>query len=582
MFDIDDEKEVEETADEKRLRLTHDKLKRLRQRQDLALRPTKYLRQTVQMQDGTERPLKLRYYQVQAILHMLLMKRFVLGDDTGLGKTVMAIGALCYVWDKRPQEKAIVLTTKTATPQWCSEFERFTVGVRTYTAAGGKAVREAAYKAWDADVGPAVLIVGYASFRNDISITQEWKGFILVTDEATAYKNLGSRTHQVVAHIASNASRVWALTATLIKNDLMEGHGIYRVVQPGLFPNANDFMHYYAKVEYIRVGGNRRVPKILGYMPDKVKEFRECIDPYFLGRPKHEVASELPVLTIKALAVSMTKAQAEKYNEALTGILTIGTAWTRPKLLAMGLDELQQLAALAGIEGLEHAATADALLEEGSVQKETTKLTQIIYCQQIVDHLNLIDCEGDSGKYKYLLDLLSEGDLAGEKVIIFSRFRKMVDLAMEGMAKKKVKAVRITGAESLAQRMEAQRLFQDHNSGYDKIFITMAAGEAINLQSASTIVFYDSPWSAGDYLQILGRMIRIGSMYQRVQALHLVAANTVDARVQEVLHRKMKLLNAVLGQRLKGEKENAPEMIDARNEISDLYAALQADARGML
>jgi len=77
-------------------------------------------------------------------------------------------------------------------------------------------------------------------------------------------------------------------------------------------------------------------------------------------------------------------------------------------------------------------------------------------------------------------------------------------------------------------------------------------------------------------------MIRIGSMYQRVQALHLVAANTVDARVQEVLHRKMKLLNAVLGQRLKGEKENAPEMIDARNEISDLYAALQADARGML
>ena len=556
------------------------KLLKYREREDLTLRPTKYLREQVELLDGSIRPLQLRYYQVQAVLHLLSMRRFVLGDDCGLGKTLMSIAALCYGWEKTHDEKAIVLTTKSATSQWVSEFEKFTTGVTTFTAAGTKAKRHAAYAAWQANTGPSVLIVGYASFRNDISQVQHWENFTLITDEAAAYKNPASRTHQVVGYMAQRASKVWALTATLIKNNLMEGYGIYKVVCPDLFGNKMQFMYYYCLIEMQRVGGNRRVPVITGYLPDRVKEFRKEIDPYFLGRAKHTVASELPVLTMRNVEVSMSPEQAAKYNEALQGMLTVGSTWTQESLEALGKDALQTLAALAGISDLNHKDTATALMDEGSVSKETTILTQIIYCQQIVDHPSLVDCEGKSGKFDHLIDLLTEGDLAGEKVIIFTRFRKMVDLMMVGMAKNKTKSVRITGAESTGQRKASQDAFQKHDSGVDKIFITMAAGEAINLQAASTIVFYDSPWSAGDFLQILGRMIRIGSIHSRVQAIHLVAKNTIDERVQETLHKKMRLIDAVLGKRLKGESDDT--VIEAKNEISDLYAALRADAQGLL
>ena len=41
-----------------------EKLRTIRARQDLKLKPTKYLRKEIQMADGSVRPLQLRYYQI--------------------------------------------------------------------------------------------------------------------------------------------------------------------------------------------------------------------------------------------------------------------------------------------------------------------------------------------------------------------------------------------------------------------------------------------------------------------------------------------------------------------------------------
>jgi SNF2 family DNA or RNA helicase len=120
--------------------------------------------------------------------------------------------------------------------------------------------------------------------------------------------------------------------------------------------------------------------------------------------------------------------------------------------------------------------------------------------------------------------------------------------------------------------------FQDPNSDVRVCWITTAAAEGINLQAAKAIIFYDSPWSAGDYLQILGRMIRIGSVHDRCYAIHLVASGSIDVRVMGVLRKKMKLIEAVMGKRLKGE-DGMGGVISSENDISDLFAALQADAR---
>jgi len=531
------------------LEAVHNKLKSVRERQDLKLRATKHLKTTFTDFDGQEKPLKVRYYQVQGILHLVLMKRFILGDDTGLGKTLISIAALCYIWEKEPNRKAIVLTTKSAAKQWMREFAKFTNGVKVVLCQGTPAQREKARKLWKDAKGPTVLIMGYRSAVQDFTKMQKWGGYIFVCDEATAFKNPRTQVHQVCGHMAFQADRTWGLTATLIKNHLMEGYGIYQVVMPGLFGmTANQFMLYYCLCRMQRLPkSNRQVPVIVGYLPQKIKEFKEVIDPYFIGRPKHEVASELPSLTSKIITVEMSEAQEDKYLEALSGILEMGDG------------------------------------EEGTLVKETTKLTQIAYCQEIVDDLGLIDCDGKSSKVEALLELLTEGDFAEEKVILFTRFRKMVDILMPILKKNKIEAVRITGAETGDQRDKAMREFQDPESNVRVCCITTAGSESINLQAAKALICYDTPWSAGDFLQLIGRMIRIGSVHDKCYVIHLISkrkhtTKTIDRRVMEVLSKKMTLVEAVLGKRIKGESDT-DLVIEVENDISDLFNALRDDAR---
>lgn len=516
------------------------KLKSIRSRTDLTARGTKHLRTSFKALDGSDRPVKLRYYQVQGTLHLLAMKRFLLGDDTGLGKTIQSISALCYLWERNPDLKVIVLTTKSATTQWVSEFEKFTTGVSSFVCSGTAKQRQKIRSKFMGAQGPSVIVMGYRSAVQDFSEMQDWSGYVFITDEATAYKNPSTQVGQVCQHMSDQADRIWALTATLIKNSLIEGWGIYRVIAPGLFPNKAKFMNEYCITRMQSIPGSRRqIPVIVGYRDKDVAAFRAKIDPFFLGRPKHEVASELPPLVTKHVECSLTSLQQEKYAEALTGLLKIGTG-------------------------------------EKEEDREVTKLTAVTYCQQIVNHPGLIGLEGDSDKLDTLMELLS-GELDGEKVIIFSRFRKMVDIIEDTLKKAKISSVRITGAEDEKARKISQDTFQDKDSGVRIVCITTAASEAINLQAAKAIIFYDTPWSAGDYLQLLGRMLRIGSIHDRVFAIHLVARKTIDDRVTKIMAAKMTLVEKVLGKRIKGETDDT--IVSVENDLSDLFNLLREDAK---
>jgi len=546
------------------LTATHTKLLEIRERKDLKLRPTKHLKTTFTGFDGVEKPLSVRYYQVQGILHLVLMKRFLLGDDTGLGKTLEAIAALCYIWEKDPDRKVIVLTTKSAAPQWVKEFGKFTTGVKVIACQGDKKQRTAARAMFEKATGPTVIVMGYRSAVQDFTSMQGWKDFILVADEATAFKTPTTQVHQVIRHFSGAAERTWGLTATLIKNHLMEGYGIYQVIVPGLFGmNKNQFMLYYCLCRMQSIPrSNRQIPVITGYLPERIQEFKAVIDPYYIGRAKHTVASDLPALIMQEIEVDLTDQQEEKYAEALAGLLEVGGS----KVKDGDFTEVPE--------------DSERQIQAGNALKEVTKLTAIIYCQQIINSPELIGIPGESPKLEALIDFLSEGAFEDEKVIVFSRFKKMIDIIMPRLAKEKIKAVRITGDESTAQRDAAMTSFQNPNSDVRVACLTTAGSEAINLQAAKAIVCFDTPWSAGEFLQLVGRMIRIGSTHDTCSVVHLVAKGkkkTVDHRVLEVLGKKMSLVEAVLGKRIKGTGESS--IISVENDISDLFQSLKQDAR---
>jgi SNF2 family DNA or RNA helicase len=547
----------------------YETLKKVRASKTVALKPTPMLRTELVGPGGKTQPFNLRYYQVQGIYHLLTMKRMVLGDGTGLGKTVQVIGFLCYIWSKEHDNKAIVVSPKSALRQWASEIERFSTGIKTYVVSGSLEERKRVYKEFaEHKTGPgedkAVLILNYAILVRDWNygsvkpllpngqpdpktpvspglldqLTAGLKSPIVIYDECVAFKNVSTKTWQTCRFLSDRADRVYGLTATLLKNTLMEGFAIYKCIFPSVFTTKTKFLEEYCVVKLQPVGGGRKIPIVVGYR--NLDHFRQRIDPYFLGRPKHVVSDELPTLITREVIVEMKPVEVVKYREALSGVLELG----------------------------------DGEVKDYEEHKAFVALT---YCQQVVDSLTLLKfTEGaeidldmfheesavvdDLGsKEQALVDLLTE-DFDGEKVIVYTRFSSLVPRLQAICEKIGIKSVAITGqvqdTVKNPARQKAQQAFQDPDSEFRVIFITDAGSEAINLQAASAMIFYDAPWSWGNYVQLLGRPIRIGSIHQHVVAVHLVSERpgkgkdrkTIDNYTLELLEKKKDLVDKVLGE----------------------------------
>lgn len=548
---------------------SYEKLLKIRDKEDIKLKPCTYLRDTIITPRGEE-PLQLRPYQIQMVYHMLLMGRFVCGDDCGLGKTLSAITTMCYLWEKEPDLLPVVATTTSAMLQWGSEIDKFCDGVDWVISEGGPDGREEVYEDffgnWTEDRKPRFLITNYPRLRKDKrSFLKHMEGHkvVFIADECTAFKSTGTKTHEVCKRISAEAVRAYGLTATLIKNNLVEGYGIYKVIYPEIFRTKTGFLNNYCVTKLQPIGGGKKVKVVVGHSKSHIELFRDKIDPYYLGRAKHDVAKDLPVLTTKEIRVPMSSDQWQYYREALDGFLTVN------------------------------------LGTEDEEEKETTKLTQLIYCQEIVDDPCLIGNTGKSSKTDTLLSMLEE-DLAGEKVIVFTRFRTMVDRfqeLLEGkgyeysvwkdpdgnyVSKSPEKGfARVTGSEGSSERAAGRKAFTEEE-GTNIIFLTMAGAEAMNLQQASVMIFFDLPWSAGDYLQIIGRMIRIGSPHQNVYAIHMISEGpmgnpTIDHHVTKTLDKKMGFIEGALGARMLGNED----VVSASSDTGDLFDQMYASAQKM-
>ncbi len=507
------------------------------------------------------------------------MKRFLLGDDTGIGKTLQTIATFAYLLERNPNLKFIVAAPKSALQQWGEEIDKFTTGFKRHvlnnTGMFAKLVPESLIEEHGFQLAHRIfqyeqffkgnlghiLICNYNPIVSDCDefLKVSVKPFVICYDEATAFKSYSSKTHDSCKRISIEAERVYGLTATMLKNNLIEGYGIFKVIYPPLFGPITHFKKAFCIEKKIPLPGTKRkLPIVVGYK--NLPQFRELIDPYFLGRHKHEVLSELPELVTKEVVVDMTEKQWDKYREALNGCLIV--------------DSGQEI--------------------------ETSKLSAIIYCQEIADSPHLVGIEGDSGKETEFFRLLQE-ELEGEKIIVYSRFKKMILRLTELCKEKKIDTMKITGDENEDQRALSRLMFVEDKEAIKKFllerkdknishlkhliqylkagvtpkvfFINDAGGMSLNLQAASTLIFFDQPYSFGDYRQILGRMVRMGNNNNSLLAIHLLSDGSVDRHVLSMLKKKKNLSDQVLGKTGPGVLE-----FEKDSPLDDIINALKVDA----
>lgn len=493
--------------------------------------------------------------------------------------TLQIIATYAFLLQADPTLKLLVVCPKSATFQWQEEFEKFTDGITTRVIVNkvkeqkeGWKSRKFQYDNFDENVfiiNYAPVIYEYDTIREVLS-----PNYIVSFDEVVAVKNRKSKTYFACKLIAEGSQRAYGLSATIIKNDLEEVWGIYSVIVPGLFGNISNFRKKFCRMKLMKLiikGKERRIPKLLGYK--NLKEFKQTLDPYFLLRRKEDVASELPKLISKKVVLEMLPAQKELYKQALSGILYE----ERVKQEYFEIcDQMRN-----GVTGPKIEKRYNVLQEKyhaflSTEGKKRGKLAALTFCQMISNGPFLVGEEGESSKEIEFLRIMKEEMLA-EKVILFTRFKSGIPFLESICEKNGIEYTKIHGSLNDKERQTARLTFQQEPT-CNLIFITTAGSAALNLQAASVIIFYDTPWSYGDLAQTIGRAQRIGSIQSHIYLIHFINQKSIDVRIIEKVSDKKNLSDQIIGDTTEG----ALDFIAHEDTVIDeLYDDLLKDAEGL-
>lgn len=477
------------------------------------------------------------------MLSMYLVPGQLLGDATGLGKTISTIALMKFMQSRGFKGKFVVACLPSAGPQWHAEITQFSdlrpIFVRNFknkqnkfkaTGLEGRIAQVQAWKRGEFDV----LLVSHHTIQFD-TLKKIGKGkradygpgplyklmqdeeYAFFIDEAQAIKAIDppSQTHLASKNIARMAKRVHPITATPVPNNLKEMYAIYSATAPDLFGSIIEFYSTYCVFEdkwiyNARFKRRMKIKSLKGYK--NLDKFKEKIWPFYIGRRKAEVADQLPKLIQKLVHVEMFDKQKGFYENVKDQVPLTPNSEAASHILA-----------------------------------KMTILQQIADDPQLLEDLRGAHPEADlaSAKMEELIRLLKE-ELSDDKTVVFSKFRTMIDRIAKRLDQEGIKYTRITGAEDQDEKTENRLQFNDDPS-IKVILITKAGAASLNLQVAPYLICYDMMWSLGEMIQLIGRIHRFKSEHDSVVVLFLVAKDSIDEYAYEKLQKKQTLADLVIG-----------------------------------
>ncbi len=231
-------------------------------------------------------------------------------------------------------------------------------------------------------------------------------------------------------------------------------------------------------------------------------------------------------------------------------------------------------------EELEETLEAITLAENAEqVRKEIEEL------KNLADQAQTVENSGAEAKLSKLKQLLQdEGffDHAKKRLLIFTEFKDTLDYLVSKLSSWGFRVGYIHGGMKPGSRDEpGTRLFaeQQFRDGDIQILVaTEAAGEGINLQVCNILFNYDIPWNPNRLEQRMGRIHRYG---QRKDCLifNFVATNTIEGRVlQRLLDKLQEIRDALDDDAVFNVVGEALPAAQVERVLRDYYAGRLGDA----
>ena len=219
-------------------------------------------------------------------------------------------------------------------------------------------------------------------------------------------------------------------------------------------------------------------------------------------------------------------------------------------------NELSRVALSAGPESFRRTVAPIYLRRNTEeVLKELPELIEVVeYCTwEGVDKQKYLDAVGTGNfmamrraafsgmpgiqpsKLERLVELVDESIESGQKVIVFSYFRSVIEQVVLVLGDKAIGP--ITGSVSSAQRQNIVDEFQASPVPLALIGQIQAAGTGLNIQAASVVILCEPQIKPSLEVQAIARAHRMGQV-RKVQVHRLILPESVDEQMLAMLARK--------------------------------------------
>lgn len=452
-------------------------------------------------------------WQLQAAVQYPRVRRGMLNDDPGTGKTYSAVlGVLAaQAADGWPSGVVVVCCPLGVVTSWAEAWAQLgdvqARPVRVTRYLGPTRSKRLAGVGQD---GLDVLVTTYDVMRRDVAALIKLEPLHVVADEHHLLKTPGSARSKAFRALASASSGVIVLSGTPITHHPGDLWAPLASMWPSGFPSQARYVGRYLEVVQGDYGD-----EVLGFLPHRRAEFDTVLAGVQRRVSKADALPWLPDKVYTVREVDMPKEYRKAYNDMRDEFVAELPDSPTESLNAFSvLAQLQHLQALA-------AAPCDV---------EVTMHTDDNGMEVASYHTHMLE---GSWKVAELLAVLEERP--DEQVAVFSPSRQLIELAGKALEAEGITVRYIVGGQTPKARDAARDDFQ---AGKARVVLvtTSAGGVGITLTAARCAVFLSRPWGLVEATQSEDRVHRIGSeRHSSIDIVDIVTKDTVDARVRDIL-----------------------------------------------
>lgn len=457
----------------------------------------------------------LKEAQKEAIIFCYRQANAIISLQTGLGKTLTSCVLTRELFKAYEGLLACYIVPQKAVKAFKKELNRLGMKYSTWTSEGK-----------DNKQGSRILIVTHTAldkYKMDIAKIASTRKMMCVVDEIHNFANPRTVLFKALASIRKFFPLFYALTATVVRNDLNSLYYLSTITRPGFFGTLEQFQYQYLNLRQkaIRIRGARKmINEAVGVRnPEALKAKLEQL--IIFRQQEYN-------LEFHTINIPMEEEIWNRYRQAGLGLLRE----TAEKNWAVRLVDLQY--------------AVDNILPNYEPLTLTEKEKRFIA---------LVKKLFDTGNIPIVYCFYLEGINRLKELLERYRFQIGLDQVYV-----------ISGEVPKKERY----LIEDKIKQRTITIINKAGTESINLQKANCMIYYDLPWSIDEFSQSVGRITRTDTEFNKQHVFFLEMEGTIDS------YRSLRIRNhAAIVEQVQGKQNTLTgELLISNSDMDKLRTLL--------